>query len=100
MVNTTLPALSITPATPHAGDTVQFTFDHNVLTHPALLLGAWVVIPRVRYSDIAADGSTSVPAGLEGTVYVGIVAEEASNPILLTGLAMLNISNATGAGNP
>ncbi|GJE93667.1 ferritin-like domain-containing protein [Phanerochaete sordida] len=51
----------------------------------------------VQYSDLAADGTAPVPAGLRGPVFAGVAADKARSPTLLTGLVRLDIG---GAGGP
>ncbi|GJE93668.1 ferritin-like domain-containing protein [Phanerochaete sordida] len=99
---TALPALALAPAAPAAGATAKFTYDHTAVTAPGPLFAAWFDGVGVQYTDLAADGSAGVPAGLQGTVYAAVVADKAGSPTaqkLLTGLATFQIAVGSGDAN-
>lgn len=94
MVNI-LPKLAIEPSSPHNGEAVKFKFDHKEVNHDGQLYVAWFDGIDVKYSDLSKDDTASVPEGLQGTVYVGVVNEKTGSPTaqkLLTGLAMFEIN--------
>lgn len=102
MVNI-LPKLAIEPGSPHNGEAVKFKFDHNEVKHDGQLYVAWFDGIYVQYSDLSKDDMASVPEGIQGTVYAGIVNEKAGTPTaqkLLTGLAMFEINFPSYVANP
>jgi len=102
MVNT-LPKLEIEPGSPHNGEAVKFKFNHNAVTNDSQLFVAWFDGLVVQYSDLSGDDTASVPQGLQGTVYAGVVNEKANSPTaqkLLTGLSMFEINFPSYVSNP
>ena len=96
---TPLPALTIDPASPGAGDSVTFKFDAGSVKGSPLFVAFFDGI-TVQYADLSSDNTASVPDGLQGTVYAAIVKDKADfilDQQLLTGLAMFNIPIPTTA---
>ncbi|EMD36746.1 hypothetical protein CERSUDRAFT_123805 [Gelatoporia subvermispora B] len=89
---TPFPALTVAPSTsPDTGSTVSLTFNNPNATGP--LYAAWYDGLQVVYTDVdMGSNSTTVPDGLHGTVYVGIVSDKQAGPTndadMVTGLAI------------
>ncbi|CDO71959.1 hypothetical protein BN946_scf184940.g106 [Trametes cinnabarina] len=76
---TTFPALTISTGTPAPGATVSLKFTlPQGQAQPANTYVAWLNGLDVLYSDLAKDGTTSVPAGLAGVVFATLVSSKAA----------------------
>nr|VWO95340.1 Exopolygalacturonase (ExoPG) (EC (Galacturan 1,4-alpha-galacturonidase) (Poly(1,4-alpha-D-galacturonide)galacturonohydrolase) [Ganoderma boninense] len=86
-----LPALTLSNSTPEPGSTVNFSFPQANFTSGTPYYAAWLDGLNVTYTDIAADGSTTVPGGLLGIVYVATVSsqETPSDSNLVSGFALI-----------
>ncbi|OCH86728.1 hypothetical protein OBBRIDRAFT_796889 [Obba rivulosa] len=88
----TFPALTVTPSTSlAAGSTVDLTFDNPNNTTP--LFAAWYTGLQAIFTDVTSANTTTVPANLNGTVYVGVVSNKQTGPTndtgYVTGLAIV-----------
>ena len=65
---------------------------------------AWFNGIEVQYTDLSTtDNTTTVPDGLQGTVFGAVVGDEADSPTaqeILTGLVMFEIGIPSYVGNP
>lgn len=86
-----LPSLSLSNPAPQPGETVTFSFPQADFTSGKQYYAAWLDGLTVTYTDIAADGSTKVPGGLLGIVYVATVCSKdtPSDDNLVSGFALL-----------
>ncbi|PIL23314.1 hypothetical protein GSI_14625 [Ganoderma sinense ZZ0214-1] len=86
-----LPSLSLSNPTPKSGETVKFSFPQANFTSGKPYYAAWLDGLTVTYTDIAADGSTTVPGGLLGIIYVATVCSKAtpSDENLVSGFALI-----------
>ncbi|KAI0071938.1 hypothetical protein K474DRAFT_1606039 [Panus rudis PR-1116 ss-1] len=90
-----LPALTLASekAAPSAPATFKFDLPADVASQPLFL--AYFSGFDVKYSDLSKNGdsfTTTIPGGLQGTVYAAVVksnTETATDDTILTGLAML-----------
>ena len=83
------PKLSISNATPTAGQQVTFQYDRGTASGGAFVV--WLDGLDVVYSDLDGSGNTVVPEGLTGTVYAAVVSsntEGVSDDTLVTGFAV------------
>ena len=86
-----LPSLSLSNPTPQPGETVTLSFPQANFTSGKTYYAAWLDGLTVTYTDIAADGSTTVPGGLLGIVYVATVCSKdtPSDDNLVSGFALI-----------
>ena len=86
----TFPALTVSNGSPHWGDEITVSWDEdNFDCEPSL---AYFDGLNVTYSSIDSSGTTTVPDGLHGTVYVVVVDDSTKVPdetTMLTGFAIL-----------
>lgn len=84
-----LPALSVSNASPAPGSTLQLMFDAPDGTYLVWLNGLEAV-----YTPVDGNKQTTVPEGLHGTVYVGVVSSEQmplTDASMVTGLAIVQM---------
>lgn len=100
----TLPKLTIDPGNPQPGQSIKFNFSHDeVRTDESQLYAAWFDDLEVKYTDLNADDTASVPDGLQGTIYGAIVKDKADSPTaqeILTGLVMFEVGFPSYVANP
>ncbi|KAI0768831.1 ferritin-like domain-containing protein [Trametes elegans] len=98
------PALTLSNGAPAHGSPVTLTFDGAKSTSGAgKAFAAWLSGLNVVYSDVAADGSTTVPDTLEGTAFVAVVSSKAEPPSddnLLSGFAIAEFPFDSHATEP
>ncbi|KAL6304712.1 ferritin-like domain-containing protein [Sparassis latifolia] len=86
----TFPALTVSTMTPSAGYIIGLTFSNPTGASPTYL--AWMTGLDVVFTNIDGSGVTTVPSGLFGTVYVGVVSSNQlplSDASMVTGLAIV-----------
>ena len=86
---TPLPALNVSNASPAPGSTLQLTFDAPDGAYLVWLNGLEAV-----YTPVDGNKQTTVPEGLHGTVYVGVVSSEQmplTDASMVTGLAIVQM---------
>ncbi|EIN06278.1 hypothetical protein PUNSTDRAFT_115574 [Punctularia strigosozonata HHB-11173 SS5] len=88
---TTYPSFSLTPAAPAVGEKVKMNFDNKDNNSP--LYVAYYSGLNVFYSDVASDGTTTIPSDLKnaGTVYASVVKSKDATPTDQTTLSGLTI---------
>ncbi|KAI0373539.1 hypothetical protein BV20DRAFT_1033848 [Pilatotrama ljubarskyi] len=72
----TFPPLTISEAAPAHGTPVALTFAPAQGQEVAAAHVAWLSGLSVVYSELTADGTTTVPAGLRGTVFATVVSSQ------------------------
>ncbi|KAI0773001.1 ferritin-like domain-containing protein [Trametes elegans] len=84
----TLPALKVSDSTPTPGSTITLTVSLKSAKSP--LYAVWVDGLTYTYTEIK-DGKTTVPKGLSGTAYVGVVSskEHPDRDNFVTGFAVV-----------
>ena len=86
---TPLPALSLSDPSPAPGSTLQLTCDA-----PGGAYLVWLNGLEAVYTPVDGNKQTTVPAGLHGTVYVGVVSGEQmplTDASMVTGLAIVQM---------
>ncbi|KAI0819870.1 ferritin-like domain-containing protein [Trametes gibbosa] len=93
-----LPTLVVSNVAPAAGDTISLTVTLKAAKTTRYAL--WLDGVRAVYSDIT-NGKTVVPAGLSGTVYVGVVPtkDTADRENFVTGFAVVQFPFGPNARN-
>ncbi|KAL6304683.1 ferritin-like domain-containing protein [Sparassis latifolia] len=99
---TVFPALSVSNAAPASGDTITLTYTSNAPNNAGQTYLAWYSGLTTIFTPIE-NGSTTVPDGLLGTVYAGVVANQSAqtgDATIITGLAVFSFPfGAFAAGN-
>ncbi|TBU48019.1 ferritin-like domain-containing protein [Dichomitus squalens] len=95
-----LPQLTLSNAQPQLGSTVSLSFPTANFSN-GTLYAAWVDGLTVEYTAINAKGSTQVPNGLQGVVYVVVVSskETPSDDNLVSGAALIAYDFGSSANN-
>jgi len=89
---TPLPALSVSNASPWPGSTIQLTFDNSDNADAAYVV--WLNGLEAVFTPLDGSGQTTVPDGLHGTTYVGVVTSEQTpldDASMVTGLAIVQM---------
>ncbi|GBE83320.1 predicted protein [Sparassis crispa] len=98
---TVFPPLSVSNSTPAHGDTIALAYNASVPAGNTTFL-AWYSGLSTTFTPIA-NGTTTVPDALLGTVYAGVVANQSAqtgDATMLTGLAVFNFPfNSSARGN-
>ncbi|KAI1794478.1 ferritin-like domain-containing protein [Ganoderma leucocontextum] len=86
-----LPSLSLSNPAPQHGESVKFSFPEENFNDGKQYYAAWLDGLTVTYTEIASDGSTKVPEGLLGIVYVATVSSKdtPSDDNLTSGFALI-----------
>ena len=89
----TFPALTVTPAAPVMGQNISLSYNGTGAAAGAPTYMAWYHDMNTTFTTIHPDGVTTVPDGLRGTVFAGVVknttAATTSDATMLSGLAIL-----------
>lgn len=89
----TFPALTITPASPVMGQNISVSYKSTTgAPENAPTYMAWYHDMRTTFTLIHTDGVTTVPDGLRGTVFAGVVRNKTtttSDATMLSGLAIV-----------
>ena len=96
------PALNVSSGAPAAGQDVTFAFDRSQVAGNATLSVAWLDGLNVTYSDLGAQGNTTVPGGFAGTVYAAVVSSREQAPSdanLVSGFAVLQFPFSSSVTN-
>ena len=88
----TFPKLTLSSDAPAGGSRITVTFNGGAPTGLAYV--AWLDGLQVLYSDVDADGMTTVPEELDGTVYAVVVSskEMPHDENMLSGFAIAQFS--------
>ena len=88
----TFPALTVTPASPVMGQNISVSYNGTGASDGAPTYMAWYHDMNTTFTLIHPDGVTTVPDGLRGTVFAGVVkntTETTSDATMLSGLTIL-----------
>ncbi|KAH9944916.1 ferritin-like domain-containing protein [Amylocystis lapponica] len=88
---TKLPSLTVSNPHANALDTLTVSYDKQGRDSGAPTYLAWINGMNVVFTNINADGTTTVPSGLAGTAYAGVVSSNAvplTDDEMLSGLAI------------
>ena len=95
---TPLPALSVANPSPAPGSTLQLAFDAPGAAGAYIV---WLNGLEAVYTPVDGNKQTTVPVGLHGTVYVGVVSSEQmplTDASMVTGLAIVQMPFAAMDG--